>query len=70
MLQKIQDDDPNPNSVETLIQAYVTPMEEVVKHFKQLFLTGASKGQDSASSIAKLDEKVFGNTDMCGYSFY
>lgn len=57
MLQKIQDDNPNPNSVETLIQVYVTPLEEVVKHFKQLFLVDASKEQDSASPIAKLNEK-------------
>lgn len=65
MLQKIQDDNPNPNSVETLIQVYVTPLEEVVKHFKQLFLVDASKEQDSASPIAKLNEKVFMGMQIC-----
>jgi hypothetical protein len=56
MLEKKQDC-PNPTTIEDLALLYITPLEDIVKHFESLFLANAleENTENDGSSVANLD---------------
>jgi hypothetical protein len=60
MLQKKQDENPNPTTIADLVAFYVTPLEDIVKHFESLFLASVIEEnlENDTSSVANLGIKV------------
>jgi hypothetical protein len=61
MLKKRQDENPNPDAIEKLISVYITPLEDIVKHFGNLFLASSLEKENmdnEVASISNLNTKV------------
>jgi hypothetical protein len=51
MLKKKQDENPNPSTIVDLILFYITPLEDIVKHFENLFLVEQLEEEESVASL-------------------
>jgi hypothetical protein len=61
MLEKKQAGNQNPDSIEKLISVYITPLEDIVKHFGSLFLAKLLREENldnELSSVSNLNTKV------------
>lgn len=69
MLKKKQDENLNPTTIADLIWTFITPLEDIVKHFESLFLNNEQlneEEQEYGKSITNLDikDKEEANNDL------